>query len=86
MKLKYDMMKMQQDRQREEDERAEKQRREECDFQLRLFGMMYPQSNTLMFTGQQYSDQYYYQSNSSYSTNSDSDVVEYQRDQNYPNV
>ena len=41
MKLEYNMMKVQQDRQREENEMADRQRREERDFQLRLFGMMY---------------------------------------------
>ena len=43
MKLEHEMLKMQQDRQREESERAERQRREDREFQLRMISMRYGQ-------------------------------------------
>ena len=57
MKLEHEMLKMQQDRQREESERAERQRREDREFQLRMISMMYGQQqhpNAAMYSGQQY--------------------------------
>jgi len=57
MKLEHEMLKMQQDRQREESERAERQRREDREFQLRMITMMYGQQqypNAAMYSGQQY--------------------------------
>ena len=41
MKLKHEMLKMQQDTQREESERAERQRHEDREFQLKLFNLLY---------------------------------------------
>ena len=46
MKLDYEMMKMEQQSKREEAERFECQRREEREFQLRVYQMMCPQGNT----------------------------------------
>ena len=57
MKLEHEMLKMQQDRQREESERAKRQRREDREFQLRMTSMMYGKQqhpNAAMYSGQQY--------------------------------
>lgn len=56
MKLEHEMLRMQQDRQREESERAERQRREDREFQLKLFSLLYgrQQSNSPVLSGQQY--------------------------------
>jgi len=58
MKLEHELLKMQQDRQREESERAERQRRKDREFQLKMVSMMYGQQhhlNSAMFS----SDQHY---------------------------
>ncbi|XP_065893269.1 zinc finger protein with KRAB and SCAN domains 2-like [Dysidea avara] len=68
MKIEQDMLKMQQDMQREQIERAERQRREERDFQLQLFGMLCGQRPSMtsapVFAGQ------YHRSPSAYSAGS----------------
>lgn len=86
MKLEHEMLKMQQDRQREESERAERQRREDREFQLKLFSMLYgrQQSNAPVFSGQQY----HYPS-SGYCASSESDYYndpDYRIDGNYHDV
>ena len=54
MKLDYEMLKMEQEWRKEEAERAERQRREERDFQLRVFQMMYSQGNNTFYPNPQY--------------------------------
>jgi len=54
MKLEHELLKMQQDRQREESERAERQRRKDREFQLKMVSMMYGQQhhlNPAIFSG-----------------------------------
>ena len=54
MKLDYEMLKMEQEWRKEEAERAERQRREERDFQIRVFQMMYSQGNNTFYPNPQY--------------------------------
>ena len=60
MKLDYEMMRMEQDRRREEADRAERQKREEREFQLQLFSMMCSSRPDSLYPSQRY---YFPQSN-----------------------
>jgi len=90
IKLEYDILAMQRDMQREQIERAERQKFEDTDFQLKLLGMLLGQhrSSAWVFGGQSsapvFGGQNYFPSPSTYSAgNNDSGNSAYLSDNDY---